>query len=263
MKIIYDEIEPFGGLREDTQEVGWDQIKQNFLKRKREKGVYLYHKNKGSPSFCLFYVSASGEAHEYLPPSKDNTVFDIYTYPDKLNEDFLKTLMLIKENNGKFYNKLKEELKKEHITNSIYEVVKKDTQKFQSIVNPIIAELNRANGNVDVWGKYLEEYKIHFNDNKSYFISNDVGIIGATPNRGGTFLAFLDNPTERKLMTLGYSSNTSIMSATSKERSTVDPYNETVLRGKTEHDIRDDIQSALEGSKSIEVGWASNPAETK
>jgi hypothetical protein len=254
--IVYDEIEPFGGLREDTQNLGWDEIKRNFLARNRPQGVYLYHKAKGSPSYCFFYVDNFGKAYQYIPFTKDNIVFNIYTNAKEYDEDLLQTLMIIKEI-PQVYEAIKENILKEKLGQTVYDVLKRNTSKTAEIK---IKFLNKYD---NIWTKWKENYRISIND-KSIPLSKDVEIISPTTDVSGTILAVIDNPKDVDITSkLGYTLNQSEITPTSKEKEYGDYYRDTTFRGKVEHDVRDDLVSAFEASKNTEIGWATNPSDIK
>ena len=142
---------------------------------------------------------------------------------------------------------------------SVYDSIKGNNAENRAIKNEIFELLKRNKGGIDIWEKYKKEYKLEIDIYKSNAISLDVGIINPSPSLSSTYLAYLINPTKKKLEYLKYSLNMNEITATSKEINTESyDYKDSLHKGKPEHDLRDDVVNAIEASKGTEIGWSQN-----
>jgi hypothetical protein len=262
--ITYEGIEPFRGIKltEDTQELGWDGIKRNFLKVNRKQGIYIYHKSSGSPSYLVIQVASDGKARELLTPKVDNHVFPIYTNTEEINLLMIQALMFTRElkeegRTKQLYKEFKDEITDK--SDSFYSYVLKNTDSHNIFLSTLRDKFKKDFSGI--YHKYMVESELSINHDASRTLSLDVGIIGPSPGRSGTYFAVVSNPTARHLAFLGYEPNTSLIDATSKEGEDYDSYGNPTFRGRAIHDLRNDIDDAIESSKSAKIGWASNPSD--
>lgn len=278
MRVLFEGIEPFGGLREDIESnIGWNSgVKKRFISVKREPGVYMYHKSNGVPSCVLFLVNSLGTAHSYIAPSYDNNFLNVYIDLTSYDQAKYNALTLYRYSEdpriggGKLvpgdkgiYYRFKSDIEKSGNKLTVLSFLKSSAFTTKDLKNKYI--------NKKEFIEYKEKYlKIHSDDIKVLqdsdwaALSKDCGIVSPDLNRSGTVITKLITPTDETLLKLGYTTNISPISENSNENDQLKySYNDSRQLGKAQHDLATDMQNALEASKSVKIGWASHPEDLK